>query len=82
MRLLLTLLVLFGFMACTKQIHEELKVQVIQTSASGDKLAELPSVKDVESPSDTIEVLPSTQFQSIEGIGELLLNHQHSCSMA
>ena len=69
MRLLLTLLVLFGFMACTKQIHEELKVQVIQTSASGDKLAELPSVKDVESPSDTIEVLPSTQFQSIEGIG-------------
>jgi len=69
MRLPLTLFISLSLMACTTQKQPELKVQVFQTSASGDKLAELPSAKDVESPSDTIEVLPSTQFQSIEGIG-------------
>jgi len=56
-------------MACTTQNQPELKVQIFQTSASGEKLTELKSEEAKDSVNDTIELFPSSQFQTIEGIG-------------
>ena len=69
MRLLLTLIISVSLMACTTQNQPELKVQIFQTSASGEKLTELKSEEAKDSVNDTIELFPSSQFQTIEGIG-------------
>ncbi|MEM5565008.1 glycoside hydrolase family 30 protein [Psychroserpens sp. AS72] len=63
----LYLILVFTIMSCSKK-QEPLKVEVYETSASGNQLTQITKFPSIEN-SDTIKIIPSETFQKITGIG-------------
>lgn len=63
----LCLILVFTIMSCTKK-QEPLKVEVYETSASGNQLTQITEFPSEEN-TDTIQLLPEKTYQKITGIG-------------
>ncbi len=63
----LCLILVFTIMSCTKK-QEPLKVEVYETSASGNQLTQITEFP-LEEAVDTIQLLPEETYQKITGIG-------------
>lgn len=64
----LVVILMFAVMSCNSEKNDNLRVEIYETSASGNKLTRITEYSEVDSAA-VIKILPEQKFQTITGFG-------------